>query len=510
MAGRTTQRLDKVLSQMGIATRSEIKKWAKQGRVTVNQKAVKDTSLHVDPSVDHIEVDGQVVKYEPYIYLMMHKPPGVISATEDMRERTVVDLLDAAAQHFQPFPVGRLDKDTEGLLLLTNDGKLAHQLLSPRKHVDKTYYAKVDGRVGDEAVAAFAKGVTLNDGYVTMPAKLEVLVAADDESEIQVTIQEGKFHQVKRMFQAVGRQVTYLKRLQMGSLALDQKLTLGAYRPLTDEELRALKGQEAKAQVNLLALDVDGTLIDDNHGLSKANIAAIQSAMAEGIEVVLCTGRSGQSAWPVYAQFAQSGTIICHNGAATVIGPDMDVHDELPIGTDTYRELVDALEQAGLFFDVSTSKGIYVEYVNDAIQEMYKKYAVEPIQVESFRAITEGVVKVTVFDSDSHTLDDFQTKFEATWSTDAIAMVRSGDFFIDFMRPHVNKGTALARYAQAKGITPEQVVAVGNYNNDIEMLQYAGLGIAVANATEDVKQTADVVVASNNEDGVAEAIALIL
>lgn len=510
MSGRKTQRLDKILSQMGIATRSELKKIAKQGRIKVNQKVVKDTSQHVDPVIDDIEVDGQVIKYEPYIYLMMHKPPGVISATEDMRDRTVVDLLAAAEQHFQPFPVGRLDKDTEGLLLLTNDGKLAHQLLSPRKHVDKTYYAKVDGRVGDEVVAAFANGVELDDGYVTMPAKLEILAVEDAESEIHVTIQEGKFHQVKRMFQAVGRQVTYLKRLRMGSLVLDPKLPLGEYRALTEEELRELKGQEAKAQVKLLALDVDGTLIADDHSLSKANITAIQSAMAQGIEVVLCTGRSGQSAWPVYAQFAQTGTIICHNGAATVIGPDMDVHEELAIGADTYGELVDALERAGLFFDVSTSKGIYVEHVNEAIQEMYKKYAVEPIQVASFRAITDGVVKITVFDPEPSKLDAFQMQFETTWSTDTIAMVRSGDFFIDFMRPHVNKGTALERYAEAKGIAPAHVVAVGNYNNDIEMLEFAGLGIAVANATEDVKQAADVVVATNNDDGVAEAIALIL
>jgi Cof subfamily protein (haloacid dehalogenase superfamily) len=188
----------------------------------------------------------------------------------------------------------------------------------------------------------------------------------------------------------------------------------------------------------------------------------------------------------------------------------MDVHEELAIAPATYAKLVDALEEAGLFFDVSTAKGIYVERMNTAIEDMYKKYAVVPIQVASLSEVEGGVVKVTVFDAEPARLDQFQTLFEQNWSTDEIAMVRSGDFFIDFMRPHVNKGTALARYASSKGIASEHVVAVGNYNNDIEMLSFAGMGIAVANATEDVKQVADVMVASNNEDGVAEAIALIL
>lgn len=182
---------------------------------------------------------GERVVYKEFIYLMMHKPQGVLSATEDNRDRTVIDLLDADSQHFEPFPVGRLDKDTEGFLLLTNDGKLAHNLLSPKKGVPKTYYAHVEGIVTEEDVERFAEGVILDDAYLTKPGKLRILKSAD-VSEIELTITEGKFHQVKRMFVAVGKQVVYLKRLSMGPLSLDENLPLGSYRELTEEELNLL------------------------------------------------------------------------------------------------------------------------------------------------------------------------------------------------------------------------------------------------------------------------------
>ncbi|MGE7055777.1 16S rRNA pseudouridine(516) synthase, partial [Paenibacillus glucanolyticus] len=177
------------------------------------------------------------------------KPPGVVSATEDLRDRTVLDLLDKDYLVFEPFPVGRLDKDTEGLLLLTNDGKLAHELLSPRKHIPKTYEAIVEGRVGEEDARLFAAGVTLDDGYATMPAELVIhsYEERDDGvilSRISLTIHEGKFHQVKRMFEAVGKKVVYLKRVSMGELRLDKSLEIGTYRELTEEEL-ALIGRTA-------------------------------------------------------------------------------------------------------------------------------------------------------------------------------------------------------------------------------------------------------------------------
>ncbi|WP_342472149.1 pseudouridine synthase [Metasolibacillus sp. FSL H7-0170] len=232
-------RLDKLLANMGFGSRKEVKQLLKQKAVTVDAVVVKDAALKVDPEAQHIAVFGERVQYIEFIYLMMNKPPGVISATEDDYDKTVIDLLDPFAQHLKPFPVGRLDKDTEGLLLITNDGQLAHNLLSPKKHVPKTYYAKIDGRVTEEDVKAFATGVELEDGYVTMPGHLVILTSAE-QSEIELTIQEGKFHQVKRMFEAVNKKVTYLKRLSMGPLQLDKNLKLGEYREITEEELALL------------------------------------------------------------------------------------------------------------------------------------------------------------------------------------------------------------------------------------------------------------------------------
>ncbi len=242
---KQTQRLDKVLSHSGYGTRSELKKLVKQGAVTVNGKTVKDSGLQVNPHEDEIRVNGEKVLFREFIYLMMNKPQGVISATEDDRERTVLDLLEASERHYQPFPVGRLDKDTEGLLLLTNDGALAHQLLSPRKKVPKKYYAEVLGRVDERDKQEFAAGVVLDDGYITLPAELKLLSADDGadgwRSQVELVIHEGKFHQVKRMFQAAGKKVVFLKRLSMGGLELDSGLSLGEYRELTNAELQGLR-----------------------------------------------------------------------------------------------------------------------------------------------------------------------------------------------------------------------------------------------------------------------------
>ncbi|WP_435170922.1 pseudouridine synthase [Paenibacillus glycanilyticus] len=242
-------RIDKLLSHTGYGTRSEIKKLVKQGKVTVAGKVVKDSGQLVDPELDEVAFDGERVMYREVIYLMMNKPPGVISATEDRRERTVIDLLEPEDQLMDPFPVGRLDKDTVGLLLLTNDGQLAHELLSPRKHVPKTYEAVVQGDVGEEDQTQFKAGVTLDDGYVTMPSDLKILKKDGGEggvtSVISLTIMEGKFHQVKRMFEAVGKKVVYLKRVSMGPLELDADLEEGTYRELTDEEIVLLRAHRA-------------------------------------------------------------------------------------------------------------------------------------------------------------------------------------------------------------------------------------------------------------------------
>lgn len=232
-------RLDKLLANMGYGTRKEVKVLLKQKAVTVDGDVVKDSAMHVDPAKQNVSVLGERVEYVEFIYVMMNKPPGVISATEDKYDQTVIDLLDPYFQNFEPFPVGRLDKDTEGLLLITNDGTLTHNLLSPKKHVPKWYYAKIDGVVTEADIEAFAQGVTLDDGYHTKPGELKILTSGE-QSEIELMIQEGKFHQVKRMFEAVGKTVTYLKRLSMGPLALDEELALGEYRELTKEELQSL------------------------------------------------------------------------------------------------------------------------------------------------------------------------------------------------------------------------------------------------------------------------------
>ncbi|NUK30568.1 rRNA pseudouridine synthase [Parageobacillus sp. VR-IP] len=233
-------RIDKMLANMGYGTRKEVKKLLKSGVVKIDGVVVKDPQTQVNPTEQVVTVRGEEVEYKEFIYLMMNKPPGVISATEDMIEETVVDLLEEEDRVFSPFPVGRLDKDTEGLLLLTNDGQLAHQLLSPKKHVPKTYFAVIDGEVTAEDVAAFRRGVVLDDGYKTKPAEL-VILKSGFRSDVEVTITEGKFHQIKRMFRAVGKRVVYLKRIQMGPLILDPSLDVGQYRELTDEEVEMLK-----------------------------------------------------------------------------------------------------------------------------------------------------------------------------------------------------------------------------------------------------------------------------
>ena len=231
------QRIDKVLSNLGYGSRSELKKICKNGLVKVNGKVINNPGVQVDVENDEIIFDGEKVTYKEFIYLMLNKPDGYISATFDKRDPIVLDLIDKEDLVFEPFPVGRLDKDTEGLLVLTNDGQLAHRVLSPKKHVPKTYYAKIEGVVTEDDIKAFAKGVTLDDGYETMPAEL-VILKSDEISEIELTIHEGKFHQVKRMFESVDKKVIYLKRLSMGKLQLDKNLALGEYRELTDEEIK--------------------------------------------------------------------------------------------------------------------------------------------------------------------------------------------------------------------------------------------------------------------------------
>ena len=234
-------RLDKFLVACAVGSRTEVKNLLKAGRVTVNGKKEKLAKLQINEERDEIRFDGQVLEYEEFVYYMMNKPQGVISATEDPKHRTVLDWLDDYARAKEVFPVGRLDIDTHGLLLLTNNGQLAHALLSPKRHVDKTYLAQVEGIMIQEDVETFAKGIPLKD-FTCQPARLEIVStdAEKNQSQIRVTIAEGKFHQVKRMVVYCGKEVVDLQRLTMGTLVLDENLEQGKWRRLTKEELEVL------------------------------------------------------------------------------------------------------------------------------------------------------------------------------------------------------------------------------------------------------------------------------
>lgn len=233
-------RLDKMLCHMGIASRRELKDLIRAATVKIDGERARSGSEQVDIDTQVVTFRNVEVVYKEHVYLMLNKPAGYLSATEDGRGETVIDLIGPDYNFFELFPVGRLDKDTEGLLVLTNDGKAAHDLLSPKKHVPKTYYADIIGKVTQADGERFKEGVVLDD-YKTMPADLVILESNEETSKILLTIYEGKFHQVKRMFEIVGKKVAYLKRIQMGQLKLDEALPLGSYRELTDKELEALQ-----------------------------------------------------------------------------------------------------------------------------------------------------------------------------------------------------------------------------------------------------------------------------
>lgn len=229
-------RLDKLLSDAGAGTRSEVKQLIKRGRVTVDGIKITDSGTKTDTSAV-ICIDGKAVIYSKYIYLMLNKPADTVSATEDKTDKTVIDLLAPPYSNMALFPVGRLDKDTTGLLILTNDGEFAHNSLSPKKHVKKTYYVEAEGDFSADITVHFASGIIIDGGYKCKNAVLEILSLSDKNIKANLTITEGKFHQVKRMFAAEGGKVTYLKRISFGEIALDSTISAGQYRPLTDREL---------------------------------------------------------------------------------------------------------------------------------------------------------------------------------------------------------------------------------------------------------------------------------
>ena len=236
-------RLDKFLADMGLGTRSEVKKDIRKGLILVNGTPIRTPEYKIDIQKDQVTAKGQPVSYAKQEYYMLNKPGGVVSATEDKREKTVLDLIQEKKRK-DLFPVGRLDKDTEGLLLITNDGPLAHELLSPKKYVDKTYFVKAGKPLSDEDVRMLETGVDIGEEKQTLPEKVSRL--SPEGTSFCLTIREGKFHQIKRMLQAVDNEVLYLKRLSMGSLVLDEGLDPGEYRPLTQEEIERLKEHAGK------------------------------------------------------------------------------------------------------------------------------------------------------------------------------------------------------------------------------------------------------------------------
>lgn len=234
-------RLDKLLCDMGIASRSELKQIIKSGRVLVDGIPITAPEKRVDPESVHIVLDGRELSYKKFHYYMMDKPAGVLSATEDPRQKTVLDLVSAEMRRMGIFPVGRLDKDTSGLLLLTNDGDFAHRVISPKSGIWKLYRARVDGKLGPEDVKAFEEGLVLGDGTACLPAKLKILAPGD----CLVTVMEGKYHQVKRMLASRGAPVAKLRRLAVGGLKMDERLGPGGFRELENRELDMLFGQDA-------------------------------------------------------------------------------------------------------------------------------------------------------------------------------------------------------------------------------------------------------------------------
>lgn len=242
-------RLDKYLVHTGYGSRSEVQKLVRSKRVKINDEVAKKPDSNLDPLVDLVKVRDELVDYEEFYYYILNKPQGYITATEDLRQETVMDLLDPITKGRTLAPVGRLDKDTEGLLILTNDGKFNHALLSPKKHVDKVYYAEVTGCVTLEDCKAFEGGIDIGENKVCMPAGLEIIEANEENSKVYITIKEGKFHQVKRMMRSVGKEVTFLKRVKMGGLHLPADLNTGEYRKLTELELDLLRGKASEEDI---------------------------------------------------------------------------------------------------------------------------------------------------------------------------------------------------------------------------------------------------------------------
>lgn len=252
MAGKNTMRLDKLLTMLGEGTRAQVKDYVRAGRVTVNGVPARDSGMQVDAENARVCLNGRVLEYKAVRHVMMNKPQGTLTAARDKKQKTVMDLLPPLYAAMDCMPAGRLDKDTEGLLIITSDGQLAHRIISPKKDVTKVYFARVDGLLGESDIAAFAEGLHINDGdgeFDAKPAGLEIVGTDGAASEVRVRVSEGKYHQVKRMLASRGAPVVYLKRLQIGALKLDPALEPGQWREMTDEEVALLEKSEEAEEI---------------------------------------------------------------------------------------------------------------------------------------------------------------------------------------------------------------------------------------------------------------------
>jgi len=247
MAAKNNMRLDKLLSMLGEGTRAQVKEMIRAGRVTVDGAPVRDSGMQVDPQAGAVCVDGRRLSYKAVRHVMLNKPQNTLTAARDKKQKTVMDLLPPMYAAMGCMPAGRLDKDTEGLLIITSDGQLAHRIISPKKDVSKVYFARVDGVLGEGDIAAFAEGLHIKDGdgeFDAKPAGLEIVSSGDGMSEVRVRVSEGKYHQVKRMLASRGAPVVYLKRERIGALDLDAALLPGQWREMTDEEVALLEREE--------------------------------------------------------------------------------------------------------------------------------------------------------------------------------------------------------------------------------------------------------------------------
>ncbi len=507
-------RLDKYLADMGCGTRSELRRRIHKGEASVDGRSVKDPGYSLKGG-EAVLFAGKDVSYEEKVYYMLHKPAGVISASEDKKAETVLDLIREPKRR-DLFPVGRLDKDTEGLLLITNDGDMAHRLLAPGKHVDKVYEAEIDGNVTEDDVRKFEEGLVVDKALTALPAKLEILKAEGNRSYVRITIQEGKFHQIKRMFRAVGKEVTYLKRISMGMLTLDESLAPGEYRRLTEKELKLLekgkRGMTADRKYNMIAFDMDGTLLNSRNRISEKTENAIREAAGAGRAVVIATGRSLTEVLPYRKQFEGIRYAILESGAMLYDLDEDRVLKRVVFPRETVEKLEAVSRKEDILLQVMADGKSYIE---QAFVDRLEAMGVAGLRefVEQCETVVPDLRKVMLSgEMEFEKINLYHvSKEERLRSLERVREIDAESAFsanasLEMSPSGVTKGNALRELAEMTGIPIEETIAVGDSGNDIAMLKAAGLAVAMGNADEELREAADVTVATNEEDGCEEAI----